>query len=132
MVFVYVFIGPPGIGKTSSAVLACRSLGIEPIEMNASDTRNRAALQDHVQSLITSRTINQGKIAKTCLIMDEVDGMSAGDRGGAAELAQLIKKTRIPIICICNEAQSQKVRSLRNICYDLPFRRYFAIFSWTN
>ena len=32
---------------------------------------------------------------KTCLIMDEVDGMSAGDRGGVGALNALIKKTRV-------------------------------------
>lgn len=55
--------------------------------------------------------------------MDEVDGMSAGDRGGMAELIQLIKKTKLPIICICNERSSPKVRSLANHCLDLRFRR---------
>ena len=40
---------------------------------------------------------------KHVLIMDEVDGMAGNeDRGGVAELIQLIKTTRIPIICICN------------------------------
>lgn len=57
------------------------------------------------------------------LIMDEVDGMSAGDRGGMAELILLIKKTKIPIICICNDRASPKVRSLANYCLDLRFRR---------
>jgi hypothetical protein len=33
--------------------------------------------------------------SKTCLIMDEVDGMSAGDRGGVGALNVLIKKTRV-------------------------------------
>lgn len=55
--------------------------------------------------------------------MDEVDGMSAGDRGGMAELIQLVKKSRIPIICICNDRVNPKVRSLANYCLDLRFRR---------
>lgn len=33
--------------------------------------------------------------SKTCLIMDEVDGMSAGDRGGVGALNALIKKTKV-------------------------------------
>jgi len=33
--------------------------------------------------------------SSSCLIMDEVDGMSAGDRGGVGALAALIKKTRV-------------------------------------
>ena len=32
---------------------------------------------------------------KSCLIMDEVDGMSAGDRGGVAALNAMIKKSKV-------------------------------------
>lgn len=35
--------------------------------------------------------------------MDEVDGMSGGDRGGVQELINLIKNTRVPIVCIAND-----------------------------
>lgn len=33
--------------------------------------------------------------SSSCLIMDEVDGMSAGDRGGVGALAALIRKTHV-------------------------------------
>jgi len=32
---------------------------------------------------------------RTCLIMDEVDGMSAGDRGGVGALNAMIKKSKV-------------------------------------
>jgi hypothetical protein len=32
---------------------------------------------------------------KSCLIMDECDGMSSGDRGGIGALVSLIKKTKV-------------------------------------
>ena len=32
--------------------------------------------------------------------MDEVDGMGAGDRSGMAELIQMIKKSKVPIVSI--------------------------------
>jgi hypothetical protein len=32
---------------------------------------------------------------RSCLIMDEVDGMSAGDRGGVGALNALIKKSKV-------------------------------------
>ena len=35
------------------------------------------------------------------------------------ELISLIKSTKIPIICICNDKQNQKMRSLVHYCYDL-------------
>jgi replication factor C subunit 1 len=34
---------------------------------------------------------------KTCLILDEVDGMSGGDRGGVGAMNALIKKTRVSL-----------------------------------
>lgn len=55
--------------------------------------------------------------------MDEVDGMSSGDRGGMTELIGYIQKTKVPIICICNDRQSPKMRTLSNHCLDLRFRK---------
>lgn len=66
---------------------------------------------------------NRAKHSKTVLIMDEVDGMSAGDRGGVADLIASIKISKIPIICICNDRYSQKLRSLVNYCLLLSFRK---------
>ena len=63
-------------------------------------------------------------MGKHVLIMDEVDGVAGNeDRGGIQELIVLIKRSRIPIICICNDRQHKKIRSLANYCYDLRFHR---------
>lgn len=84
---------------------------------------------------------------KSCLIMDEVDGMSAGDRGGVGALCALIKKTKvfpprycllvsvalscvdgrqIPIICIANDRGAQKLKPLTNVTFNLSYRRYVS------
>eukprot|EP00929_Paragymnodinium_shiwhaense_P094966 TRINITY_DN5588_c0_g1_i1.p1 TRINITY_DN5588_c0_g1~~TRINITY_DN5588_c0_g1_i1.p1 ORF type:complete len:543 (-),score=185.83 TRINITY_DN5588_c0_g1_i1:397-2025(-) len=55
--------------------------------------------------------------------MDEVDGMAGGDRGGNAALIKMIKHTKNPIICICNDHSSPKVRTLAFSCYDVRFTR---------
>lgn len=56
--------------------------------------------------------------------MDEVDGMAGNeDRGGVQELIQLIKMTKIPIICMCNDCNHPKIRSLVNYCFGLRFSR---------
>ncbi|MFH4979062.1 hypothetical protein AB6A40_005771, partial [Gnathostoma spinigerum] len=127
--------GPPGIGKTTCAMIACAQLGIDYVEMNASDVRNKKHLESGIAQLIFSNQIDryfsnspkptpkQSEISHV-LIMDEVDGMSGNeDRAGLAELIQLIKTTKIPIICICNDRQSQKMRSLVNYCFDIRFPR---------
>ncbi|KAJ3037351.1 hypothetical protein HDV00_001776 [Rhizophlyctis rosea] len=136
--------GPPGIGKTTSAHLVCHLEGYELLEFNASDTRSKKAMENLVKETTGTRSMTEFFTAggeggskggskskstapahgkKQVLIMDEVDGMSAGDRGGSNELIQIIKKTKIPIICICNDRQSPKVKSLANYCLDLKFRR---------
>ena len=51
-----------------------------------------------------------GGFRKQLVVMDEVDGMGGSDRGGIQELILLIKKSRVPIICICNDRQHQKIR----------------------
>ncbi|CAG7854799.1 Replication factor C subunit 1 Short=Replication factor C1 [Serendipita indica DSM 11827] len=60
---------------------------------------------------------------RTVLIMDEVDGMSAGDRGGVVALKALIKKTQVPIICIANDGQAQKLKPLMGIAASIHFTK---------
>lgn len=51
-----------------------------------------------------------GGFRKQLVVMDEVDGMGGSDRGGIQELIMLIKKSKVPIIAICNDRQHQKIR----------------------
>lgn len=46
-----------------------------------------------------------------------------GDRGGIQDLIATLHKSKIPILCICNDKYNQKLRSLRNHCLELDFRR---------
>ncbi|KAG2812259.1 hypothetical protein PC129_g1862 [Phytophthora cactorum] len=125
--------GPPGIGKTTIANLVSRECGFECTELNASDTRSKKMLQTGLKDVLGTQALQFGvpagkskekmHLARRVIVMDEVDGMSGGDRGGTAELIQLIKKSKTPIICICNDRQSQKVRSLANHSFDLRMRR---------
>ncbi|KAJ1962217.1 DNA replication factor C complex subunit Rfc1 [Dipsacomyces acuminosporus] len=143
--------GPPGIGKTTTAHLVAKIAGFSVLELNASEARSKNMLARLLGSTISNRSIRefdrkalaeqeeeeekflddkdvqdvfkQSGAKRTVVIMDEIDGMSGGDRGGSTELIQLVKRTKIPIICICNDRQSPKVRSLANYCEDLRFRR---------
>ncbi|KAK3149694.1 hypothetical protein QOZ80_3AG0221030 [Eleusine coracana subsp. coracana] len=129
--------GPPGIGKTTTAKVVSQMLGLQAIEVNASDSRGKAdskiekgvggSTSNSIKELISNATLsysdNRSKHPKAVLIMDEVDGMSAGDRGGVADLIASIKISKIPIICICNDRYSQKLKSLVNYCLLLNFRK---------
>ncbi|KAK4756005.1 hypothetical protein SAY87_009762 [Trapa incisa] len=129
--------GSPGIGKTTSAKVVCKMLGFEAVEVNASDSRGKADSKiskgisgsnaNSIKELVSNESLgvnmDWSKHPKSVLIMDEVDGMSAGDRGGVADLIASIKLSKIPIICICNDRYSQKLKSLVNYCLPLNFRR---------
>lgn len=76
-----------------------------------------------VYFILIGKQFHRSKHPKAVLIMDEVDGMSAGDRGGVADLIASIKISKIPIVCICNDRYSQKLKSLVNYCLMLNFRK---------
>lgn len=125
--------GSPGIGKTTSAHLAAQLAGYDVLEFNASDTRSKRLLEDGLKGVVNNTSLlgyfgaegTQVDTAKKqlVLIMDEVDGMSAGDRGGVGALNAVIRKTTIPIICICNDRSSQKLRPLDKTTFDLKYSK---------
>uniref|UniRef100_A0A8K9X5Z5 Replication factor C subunit 1 n=1 Tax=Oncorhynchus mykiss TaxID=8022 RepID=A0A8K9X5Z5_ONCMY len=123
--------GPPGVGKTTTAALVCEELGYSYVEMNASCTRSKNSLKQVIAESLNNTSINnfytgssQTVSSKHVLIMDEIDGMAGNeDRGGIQEMIGLIKQSRIPIICMCNDRNHQKIRSLANYCFDLRFQR---------
>ena len=115
--------GDPGIGKTSSVRLIAKLKGYRTYETNASEQRNKLSINSKVGFLYDNTTLFTGDIqTKNLIIMDEVDGMGGNeDRGGIAALIDIIKKTRVPIVCIANDRQSRKLKTLVNYCYDLKF-----------
>ncbi|TNY21158.1 DNA replication factor C large subunit [Rhodotorula diobovata] len=128
--------GPPGIGKTTSAHLVAKLLGYDVLELNASDTRSKKLLEEAFRSKTSDTTLagfvkKEGEDhasglsvnRKSLIIMDEVDGMSAGDRGGVGALNAVIKKSKVPIIAIANDAKSQKMKPLLNTTFQMLFKR---------
>ncbi|OAP55551.1 hypothetical protein AYL99_10524 [Fonsecaea erecta] len=125
--------GPPGVGKTTAAHLVAKLEGYDVVESNASETRNKKLLETGLTGVLDTtsllgyfagdgKKVEQSK-RKLLLIMDEVDGMSAGDRGGVGALASIVKKTNVPMILICNERNQPKMRPLTNVTAEFQFRR---------
>ena len=125
--------GGPGIGKTTAAHLAAKLEGYDIVESNASDTRSKKLVETGLKGVLDTTSLlgyfagNGKKVdvekRKLVLIMDEVDGMSAGDRGGVGALAAVCKKTSVPMILICNDRRLPKMKPFDHVTYDLPFRK---------
>jgi hypothetical protein len=74
-----------------------------------------------------------GKVKKIAIVMDEIDGMNSGDKGGITSLIKLIrqkktKKQRLedvtmnPIICIGNYFVDKKMKELMKVCYTFELK----------
>ena len=128
--------GPPGIGKTTLATLLLEEFKYDKIEFNASDVRNQRLVKENLKSIMGKVSISSlmGGSKKIGIIMDEVDGMSSGDKGGVSELISFInpnkgkrKKDKLsfkylnPIICICNKDNEKKIRDLKKECEFIRF-----------
>ncbi|PTB43452.1 hypothetical protein M441DRAFT_78445 [Trichoderma asperellum CBS 433.97] len=128
-----IISGPPGIGKTTAAHLAAKLEGYDVLESNASDTRSKKLVEAGVSDVMNNTSLlgffaGDGKSVdnakkKIVLIMDEVDGMSAGDRGGVGALAKFCRKTEVPLILICNERRLPKMKPFDHAAFDVRFNR---------
>ncbi|KXJ96580.1 replication factor RFC1 C terminal domain-domain-containing protein [Microdochium bolleyi] len=128
-----ILSGPPGIGKTTAAHLAAKLEGYDVLESNASDARSKKLVEAGVSEVMNNTSLNgyfagDGKKVdigkkKIVLIMDEVDGMSGGDRGGVGAMAKFCKKTEVPLILICNERRLPKMKPFDFVTTDIKFQK---------
>ena len=108
-------VGPPGIGKTTTVHLLAKEFGYAITEYNASDTRSVSMLRGLLG-------LGMKRLRKEIIVMDEVDGFTAQERGGVGELADLIRKSNLPIICIANQLVP-KLAPLQKACLLVKFSR---------
>jgi len=105
-----ILYGPAGTGKTTLAHATAKETNSEIFELNASDLRNKLKLQEILKPALEQQSLT--KKSKIILI-DEVDGISATDKGGLLELLGLIEKTNYPIIITANDIWDKKFSVLR-------------------
>jgi replication factor C subunit 1 len=105
--------GPPGIGKTSMIHCIAQSQGYKVTEYNASDARSISVLRGLI-------SLGMKRLQQEVIVMDEIDGLS--ERGGVGEIADLIRKSRSPMICIANECPP-KLKPIVSACTHIKCSR---------
>ena len=126
---IYVY-GNPGVGKTEFVVQLLKSLNYDTVKYDAGDIRNKSIIDmitKHNMSEHSVLSMFQRKPRRIAIVMDEIDGMNNGDKGGINTLIKLMrpkktKKQRLedvtmnPIICIGNHHMDKKIRELMKVC----------------
>jgi DNA polymerase III delta prime subunit len=117
----FVMYGDPGVGKTTLVYRVCRQEGFAVKEFNASHTRTGSAFRQQILPLLEEPGITSWMSSHYSrghvVLLDEMDGMSSGERGGLQELLKYIRTMRkqkivTPLICCCNIIQGRKAQQL--------------------
>lgn len=111
--------GPSGTGKTAAIYALANQMNFEIIELNASDFRDKNQLHNIIGGSLEQKSLfSKSKI----ILVDEIEGLNARDRGAIAEMLRLLTKKRYPIIFIANDAWQEKIRKLRTKSQLIKFK----------
>ncbi len=126
---IYIY-GDPGSGKSVFITNILKELDYDVIKYDAGDIRNKSIIDTITKHNMSDKNIMSlfhKKIKRIAIIMDEIDGMNNGDKGGINALIKIIrpkktKKQRLeeitlnPIICIGNYHIDKKIKELMKVC----------------
>lgn len=132
---VYIY-GSPGTGKTHFVVNLLKNMGYDVITYDAGDVRNKSMVDTITSNNISNRNVldmMNKKVKKIAIVMDEIDGMNNGDKGGINALIKLIRQKKTqkqrlenvtlnPIICIGNYYMDKKIRELMKVCHTFELK----------
>ena len=132
---IYIY-GDPGTGKTTFVTNILKDLNYDIIKYDAGDIRNKSIIDTITKHNMSDKNVMSmfyKKIQRIAIIMDEIDGMNNGDKGGINSLIKIIrpkktKKQRLeeitlnPIICIGNYHIDKKIKELMKVCHVIELK----------
>lgn len=113
--------GPSGVGKTAAVNALAREFNWNPVELNASDYRDKETIEGRLLSAATSRTLFG---SRNVIILEEIDELASKfDKGASAAISSLISKAKNPIIFTANNMWDQSISFLRGKVESVEFRK---------
>ena len=132
---IYIY-GSPGTGKTYFVKEILKKMNYDIILFDAGDFRNKTiidAITKHNMSDTNILSLFNKKKRKLAIMMDEIDGMNSGDKGGINSLIKLIRRkktkkqknediTMTPVICIGNYHIDKKIKEMIKVCVPIELK----------
>ena len=132
---LYIY-GDPGSGKTTFITNILKELDYDIIKYDAGDIRNKSIIDTITKHNMADKNVMSmfyKKVQRIAIIMDEIDGMNNGDKGGINSLIKIIrpkktKKQRLEeitlnfIICIGNYHIDKKIKELMKVCHVVELK----------
>ena len=123
--------GEPGVGKTTMAHRCLRKNNLKIIEFNASHTRSGTSFRKIILPLLKEGGIvtmlETGKKGGIGIILDEIDGLSQGEKGGLKELLDFLRSWKpnqdsTPLVLISNTLDSRNLIQISKLCLTIPIQ----------
>ena len=131
----FYITGDNGIGKTKFITDILKELNYDILHYSACDVRNKSIIETLTRENMSDTNVlsmfNKKK-KNIAIIMDEIDGLNSGDKGGITSLISVIrqKKTKKqisepisnnPIFCLSTNEIDKKTKELIKVCnhYEL-------------
>ena len=132
---IYLY-GPPGSGKTNFICKLLKDINFEKITYDSGEIRNKNIIDVITKNNISNKSvlsILKNNVKPTAILMDEIDSMNNGDKGGINSLIKIIrpKKTKkqkneeisnLPIICIGNSFIDKKIKELMKVSHTFELK----------
>jgi len=137
----FLLIGNPGVGKTTMVYRVCKQAHYWIQEFNASHTRTGSSFRQTILPLLVepgiSSLIHPSTPNGRAILLDEMDGLSQGEKGGLQELLDYLKSKRnfkqdAPLFLICNVMEGRVMQQLLKHCLvkhvGMPKKEYLDSF----
>ena len=93
---IYIY-GKPGVGKTQFVKKVLEKLNYDIISFDAGDIRHKNIIDTITKHNMTDRNVMSmfhRQVKRIAIVMDEIDGMNSGDKGGINTLIKLVREKK--------------------------------------
>lgn len=117
--------GAPGVGKTTLCYRIFHKNNLKVVEFNASHTRSGTSFRKTILPLLCQGGVlehmNSGKRGGIGVLLDEIDGLSSGEKGGLSELTTYLRSWNPqepgnPLILISNTLENRSLITISKLC----------------